>query len=81
MLCQYKVLIKNLGLLILLHLEFPLQNASGGANAQEWRVKGQTAGFSLITVIIAQSARFVNVFLQKMQLFPQLRPGFPYVSR
>ena len=81
MLCQRKILVIYLGFLILLHLEFPLQNASGGANAQEWRVKGQTAGFSLITVIIAQSARFVNVFLQKMQLFPQLRPGFPYVSR
>lgn len=81
MLCQYKVLIKNLGLLILLHLEFPLQNANGGADAQERRVKGQTAGFSLITVIIAQRTRFVNVFLQKMQLFPRLRPEFPYVSR
>ena len=81
MLCQYKVLIKNLGLLILLHLEFPLQNANGGADAKERRVKGQTAGFSLITVIIAQRTRFVNVYLQKMQLFPRLRPEFPYVSR
>ena len=71
MLSECKVLPKNLGLLILLHLEFPLQNANGGANAQEWRVKGQTAGFSLITVIIAQRTRFVNVFLQKMQLFPR----------
>lgn len=81
MLSQHEIFVSYLRFLILLHLEFPLQNASGGANAQEWRVKGQTAGFSLITVIIAQSARFVNVFLQKMQLFPQLRPGFPYVSR
>lgn len=81
MLCQRKILVIYLGFLILLHLEFPLQNANGGANAQEWRVKGQTAGFSLITVIIAQRTRFVNVFLQKMQLFPRLRPEFPYVSR
>lgn len=81
MLCQRKILIIYLGFLILLHLEFPLQNANGGANAQERRVKGQTAGFSLITVIIAQRTRFVNVFLQKMQLFPRLRPEFPYVSR
>lgn len=81
MLSQHKIFVKYLGFLILLHLEFPLQNASGGANAQEWRVKGQTAGFSLITVIIAQRTRFVNVFLQKMQLFPRLRPEFPYVSR
>lgn len=81
MLCQRKILVIYLGLLILLHLEFPLQNANGGANAQERRVKGQTAGFSLITVIIAQRTRFVNVFLQKMQLFPRLRPEFPYVSR
>lgn len=81
MLSQHEIFVIYLGFLILLHLEFPLQNANGGANAQEWRVKGQTAGFSLITVIIAQRTRFVNVFLQKMQLFPRLRPEFPYVSR
>lgn len=80
-LCQHEIFVNYLGFLILLHLEFPLQNANGGANAQERRVKGQTAGFSLITVIIAQRTRFVNVFLQKMQLFPRLRPEFPYVSR
>lgn len=81
MIGQHKIFVKYLGFLILLHLEFPLQNANGGANAQERRVKGQTTGFSLITVIIAQRTRFVNVFLQKMQLFPRLRPEFPYVSR